>query len=207
VDWATVLPGIAALLARLTGLQTFERDSPPKFTDPVLKAKLEFAVTSCVAVGRDERRYTYDGTVVDPNARMVLTIDGNREFVLAVKCVSYDHTPLHSAEFFLERIYTKLSWPSSQAALNAVGISFTGAEKFVNVSANISDADRVFSLGVKDFRFLASVTDTVPPDPTDVSHFGDSPIGTIDHVQLTSVYLYGVDGNPLGKQVGPIVVP
>ncbi len=201
MDWATFLPALSALLAKLTGLQDFERDSPPKFTDPVLKAKLEFAVTSCIAVGRDERRYVYSPTDPDLNKRVTLTIEGNREFALTVKCISYDHSPLKSAEYYLERIYTKLSWPSSQQALNDAGMSFMHADNFINISQALSPEDRAFSMGVKDFHFLAAVVDVDSPDSA------DSPIGTIDEVELTSIYLFDVSGDPLGKQIGPVVIP
>jgi hypothetical protein len=201
--WDLILPGIGNLLGRLTGLQQFERDSPAKLTDTRLKAKLEFAVTACTSVGRDERRYVYDGTVTDPNARVKLTITGVRQFTLSVKCVSYDHSPMMAAEWHLERIYTRLSWPSSQQALNALGVSWTGAGTFTNLSTIQKAEDRVFSLGQKDLFFTALVEDSTPPV---AGYLGDSPIGTIDQVILTSVYLYGPDGQQLGKQIGPTTI-
>ncbi len=193
MNWDTILPGLATLLASLTGLQAFERDSPPKATDPKLKAKLEFAVTSCSTVGRDERRYTYVGGP-DPNASVTIAIHGNRQFTLGVKCISYDHSPTKAAEWFLERIYTRLSLPSSQAALNDLGVAWVGAAPFVNLSAVLRPEDRAFSLGQKDLFFTAAVTDQADSDP---------PIGTIDSVTLTSVYLYDVDGSQLAQQIGP----
>lgn len=201
--WDIILPGIAALLARLTGLQSFERDSAPKMTNAKAKAKLEFAVTACSTVGRDERRYTY-ATGPDLNATVTLVITGVRQFTISVKCVSYDHTPTKSAEWHLERIYTRLSWPSSQHALNAIGVSWVGAEKLVNLSsATGMSEDRVFSLGVKDFLFTALVEDSEPADASPVT--GDSPIGTIDTVEIKSVYLFDVDGSQLGKQIDLVV--
>ncbi len=201
MNWGTILPGISALLATLTGLQRFERDSPPKVTDSKLKAKLEFAVIACKGLGLDERIYTYDGDVVDPNARMVLTLRGYREFTLGIKCTSYDHGYTKSAEWHLERVYSRLSWPSSQKALNALGVAWVGAGSFQNLSGVMAPEDRVFSLGQKDFFFTAAVEETDAPDAS------DSPIGTIDHAILTSVYLYDEAGQALESQIGPVTVP
>jgi hypothetical protein len=197
MPWDTILSGIATVLATLTGLQKFERDSPPKITDPTLKAKLEFAVTACSTVGRDERRYIYTAGP-DPNATVAIELHGNRKFTLSVKCITYDHGYQNSAEWFLERIYTRLSLPSSQAALNAAGVSWMGAAEFHNLSSTLRPEDRAFSVGQKDLFFLAAVTETeVATDP---------PIGTIDSVILTSIYLSNVDGTHLGKQIGPTTI-
>lgn len=195
--WDQILPALATLLARLTGLQNFERDSPPKMTDPALKAKLEFAVIACSSIGRDERRYEYHQEISDPNARMLLTVEGTRQFTIAVKCISYDHSPMKSAEWFLERIYTKLSFPSSQAALNAVNVAWIGAASFQNLSSQLDASNRIFSVGQKDFFFTAGISDSNADDPG---------IGTIDAVVITSIFLHDVDGDPLGLQIGPVQI-
>lgn len=201
MNWAAILPAVRALLVKLTGLQVFERDSPPQMTNPALKAKLEFAVVGCSTVGRDERHYEYSSSDPDPNRRVTLTIRGVRQFTLQVKCTSYDHGPLVSAEYWLERVRTKLAWPSSQQALNAVGTSWTGCPgSYQNLSAVGKQEDRVWSVGVLDFQFTAAVIDSTPPDSA------DSPIGTIDSVELTSVYLRDSSGTPLAKQIGPDVI-
>lgn len=196
MNWALILPGLAALLAKLTGLQQFERDSPPKMTDPKLKAKLDYAVISCVAVGLDERRY-----VETSPGMMALSMYGQRQFALQVRCISYDHGPTMSAEYYIERIRSKLAWPSSQAAINALGCSWLPGGSFRNLSDTPVGEKRVFSIGAGDFSFLATIADSEAPDSA------DSPVPTIDHVIMTSVYLFGESGAPQAPQIGPDTVP
>lgn len=200
--WDLILPGLATLLASLTGLQAFERDSPPKVTDPKLKAKLEFAVTAVTAIGsEDEWRRVYNPSEPDPNKRVTTQVCGTRLLTLSVKCISYDHSPMNSAEWFLERIYTRLGFPSSCATLRGIDCAWVDSGSFVNLSASLRPEDRVFSVGQKDFMFTTAVNEIADGDPD-----YDGPMGTIDSVVLTSIYLYGVDGNPLTTQIGPTTI-
>ncbi len=195
--WDLILPGIATLLGTLTGLQRFEANAPIKVTDPKLKAKLDYRVLACTGLGRDERRWTHDPDETDPNLAMKLELCGVRQFTLSVKCLSYDAVPTKTAQWYLERVYTRLSLPSSQAALNALEVAWIGGGSYTDLSAAVSAEDRIFSIGSKDFMFTTAVTESDD----------DESIGTIDHAIVTSVYLYGTDGEPLGKQIGPVTIP
>ncbi len=188
--WDVILPGLSALLGKLTGLQVFEENSPQKATNAQLKAKLTFKVSSCVGLGEDEWRYTQHGAGPDQD----LTICGTRQFTLSVICEGYDAKATSAAYWYLERIYTRLSRPASNAALLALGVSWVDAGPFHNLSRPMGEGDRVFSIGQKDLMFTAVVNDS-DDDPADF------PITTIAEVQLYSNTLNGADGVPLTKQI------
>jgi len=190
MPWNTILPGLAALLASLTGLQITKTDMPQKVTDSTLKAQLEFRITSCVGIGEDEWRYVAD---TDPTQQH-LTICGHRAFTLQVKCTSYDATNTNMAPWYLERIYTRLSRPANLAAMDPLGVAWTDAGPTLDLGQVISEEERIFSIGVKDFMFTAVVNDA-DTDPA------DDPQATIQHVNLTSNTLNNVDGTPLPVQV------
>lgn len=188
--WDLILPGLSALLAGLTGLQITKTDMPQKVTDSALKAQLEFRITSCVGIGEDEWRYTADS---DPTQQH-LTICGHRAFTLQVKCTSYDATNTHMAPWFLERIYTRMSRPTSLDAMGTLGVAWIDAGPTFDLGQSSSEEERIFSIGVKDFMFTAVVNDA-DDDPA------DDPQPTIQHVNLTSNTLNNVDGTPLTRQV------
>jgi len=86
---------------------------------------------------------------------------------------------------------------------NNTALGVNGTETFSVAIVNskhavISEFDSsATAVGSLDFQFLAAIVDASPPDTA------DSPIGTIDSVILTSVYLYAVDGSHAGPQIGP----
>lgn len=186
--WDVILPGLAALLASLTGLQITKTDMPQKVTDSALKAQLEFRITACTGIGEDDWRYSADS---DPTQQL-LTVCGQRSFTLQVKCTSYDAANTSMAPWFLERIYTRLSRPASLAAMAALDVAWCEAGPTLDLGQSISEEERIFSIGVKDFMFTAAVND---------ADDADSPQATIQHVNLTSNTLNNVDGNPLTRQV------
>lgn len=188
--WDLLLPGLALLLGNLTGLSVTKADMPDKVTDSALKAQLSFRITSCTGIGEDEWRYVAD---TDPTQQHV-TISGHRLFTLSVKCESYDATNTFMAPWFLERIYTRLSRPSSIAALQALGVSWVDNGPTLDLSGVISEEERIFSIGQKDLMFTAVINDA-DDDAT------DDPMATIQHVNLTSNTLDNVNGVPLTKQI------
>lgn len=194
MNWQASLPGIAALFVSLTGLQTFDRDRPPQVTKSDKKAKLEFAVIACAAIGGDEYRYGAPGL----DGVMRLTISGTRAFTLSVRCTGFSHKYTESAIYYLERIYTRLMLPTSGATLRALGVSWVDAGSLVNLSSAFTEDDRVFSVAQKDFMFTGVVNELADTD---------NAAPYIEHVEIASVYLYGVDGAQLTKQIGPVVVP
>lgn len=176
-----LLPAIAALLGSLTGLDARDGGMPAGFTDPVLKAKLEYRVTAINGIGDDEWRYGDPGDGLEH-----LTICGTRKFTVSVRCESYDQSSNLSAQWYLERIYTRLSRPSALDALRAVDCCWIDSHSYVDLPT--PKDDRVWSIGVKDFVFTAAVNDSADDSAA------DSPITTIDTVQFVSQYLFQPDG-------------
>lgn len=199
MNWGALLTGISALLVKLTGLQVGDADNgDQKFTSTKKKGQLSFSIVSVKHIGRDDVRRVYDADDDD----LKITITGNREFILGVRFEGYDHNHgKHSAAWYLERIFTRLSRPDSVAALQAAGCSWVGVSPFINLNASISDEDRIFSRGQRDFSFLTAVNDA-----DDTPGYG----GFIETVELYSDTLDDVSGTPLAKQIsftGPPPAP
>jgi hypothetical protein len=195
VDWATILPGIQTLLVSVTGLRSANvgdaDEGKQKFISPVKKGQLSFKVISVRHIGRDETRL--EEVDVDGDIHLEETVCGNREFTLQLLFEGYDHAFTKFAEYYLERIFTKLSRRTSKTALAAVGVSWTGVTPFVNLSRVISNEDRVYSRGARDFTFLTAVNDH-DDDPSEWA-------GWIETVELYSNPLKDVSGDPASVQV------
>lgn len=218
MNWSTILPGIQALLVSITGLRSANvgdaDDGKQKFTSAVKKGQLSFKVVSVRHIGRDETRLEEVDVVTpgpsgpsgpEPDVHTIHleeTVCGNREFTLQLLFEGYDHSFSKSAEYYLERIFTKLSRRTSRAALDAVGCSWTGVTPFVNLSKVVSNEDRVYSRGARDFTFLTAVNDH-DDDPSEW-------VGWIETVELYSNPLNDVSGDPASVQVsftGPPPAP
>lgn len=204
MNWSTILPGIQALLVSITGLRSANVGDADggnqKFTSTVKKGQLSFKVVSVRHIGRDETRL--EEVDVAGDIHLEETVCGNREFTLQLLFEGYDHNFTKSAEYYLERIFTKLSRRTSRAALDAVGCSWTGVTPFVNLSKVVSNEDRVFPRGARDFTFLTAVNDH-DDDPSEW-------VGWIETVELYSNPLNDVSGDPASVQVsftGPPPAP
>lgn len=195
--FATTLPALALLMTRLTGLQMVEeRDSPQKVVDPQKKGKLQYIVMGCKPVGQDEIRYTYNsGTNT-----MDVVVLGMRRLTVTARFEGYDHRPGQDALFYLERLGTRMSWPSSVQALQDVGLSLIERTSFINLSRVYEDSDRRWSIGQKDFIFNFLLEE--PPGAD------DTPVSWIQTVIWASDTLDDVDGLPLDRQIsGTVVAP
>jgi hypothetical protein len=200
MKWGTILPGIQALLVKLTGLAAVnvgELDvGDQKFTSSKKKGQISFSIISVKSIGNDELRYAFDPDA-DENESMSVTVCGNREFTLGIRFEGFDHGFERAAAWYLERIFTRLSRPASAAALRAVECSWVGASPFVNLNATISDEDRIFSRGQRDFSFITVVNDA-DDDPADIGGF-------IETVELYSDTLDITPGTPAGLQIDTLI--
>lgn len=190
--FAQMLNGFAALATQLTGLQIVQAHMPVKATDPIKKGRLEYRVIACRPISKvtDEIRYAFDtGTNT-----LVMTSEGMREITIQTKFIGYDNRPTQDALFYLERLGDRLAWPSSVTALQALDMALVARESFIDLSRVISAEDRVGSIGVKDFRFNAVVTEA-PDNPT------DNPTNWIEVLEFYSAPLLDVDGNPSPHQI------
>lgn len=199
MDWNSLLAGIAALIARLTGLQICDVDGVQPFTDPALKGKLSFKVTSAHRVGDHEIRYgtktiTPEATEEDPDPEpyeiLVASVCFHREFTLTVTFEGYDQTADNDAIFYLEEIDARFGFPSAHETLLGLNCSLVSAER--SFKTPFISEGRVFSCGKKDFVFLAVVN-----EEDDAG--GD--VGYISQVTIDSMYLRTPDGVPSKSQV------
>jgi hypothetical protein len=188
MNWDILLPGIASVLGVLTGLDVRDLGAPPGFTDPVRQAKLEYRVIACSGIGQDEYRYAYDAGA----DTMRLTLSGVRKFTVAVRCEGYDQGSARGAQWYLERIYTRLNLPNVNDYFDSLNVAWIDAGPYVDLPTEKDN--RLFSVGSKDFVFTTSVNESA-------DGLGDpllpvaSPVPYIQSVQFVSQYLYAADGS------------
>ena len=191
-DFKTMLEGFANLTQQLTGLQPVHAHMPSKVIDPQKKGRLEFRVIGCRPVNShsDELREEFDAG----QNLLIITAVGLRYLTIQVKFIGYDHRPTQDALFYLERLGDRLSWPSSHAALRALDMGLVLRGAFIDLSKVISAEDRQGSVGVKEFNFMAAVSEVI-------DNPADSPSSWIETVEFASDTLDDEAGDPLGLQI------
>lgn len=164
IDWATLQPGLQALVATLTGLavgdvtwsgakQTFA--AQPKFAKAELQAFGNRSVGTLDALTWDE--LTADGP-------MVQTALGVRELTLRVKVTCYDQRPGFTARNYLEMLRDRLPWDSARDSLAALSLGFQSVLSLTDLSTPADS--HVASVGAIDVRLNVATTDR---DPTQYS--------------------------------------
>lgn len=124
MDLATIEPALCALAAALTGVTAaccvFENAPRPMSPDGRV---VILSWVSRASVGQDGLRWDY-AAADDPLDEMTPTVQGSREARLqfAVEVIA-DQRPGRSAAALAEHARTRLSRPSSRAALEAVGLA------------------------------------------------------------------------------------
>lgn len=191
-DLATMLPGLAALMTKLTGVRVEERDAPQKQQDPLARGKLQYVVTGCMPIGRDEIRYL--DNPADAGATLLETVFGLRKLTVQVRFEGSDHRPGQDALFYLERLGTRIRLPSATTTLSDLGLALQSIETFHDISRVQSAEDRRNSVGYKDFIFTGLLIET--PATGD-----DNPVGWIEVVHFFSNTLKNEAGTPNPEQI------
>lgn len=160
MDLATIEPALLAWAAAVTGV---EASCVVWENAPRVQYNTHLVTLSWVSsreVGTDETVWAYDAAAESALTEMTPTVRGQRAAVLQLSVEGYDHTAGTTARAILERARTRLQWPSSLAALRAVGLAWAGAGSVVaadyrgandrwvsralldvNLNANASEAD------------------------------------------------------------------
>jgi hypothetical protein len=178
--------GLNALFARLSGLPTSV--TKPKSAGTVYAmgpdmTRLVWQVTDIDSIGMDELRTEYDPDLEiegdtyepdpeDPGARLggvVYTACGPRSYTieLRVECENQDV----EARPFLQRVRDKISLPSAQRELYALGLGFREAGPILDASFDDDDG-RTVSVYVCELFFNAAAS------------VDDDPVTTIESIQL-----------------------
>lgn len=125
MDLATIEPAIAALAAAVTGLPAAAcvwANAPRPLAGGAL-ALVFLSWVSRTGVGQDGTTWAYAADA-DPMQEMTPSVQGSREARLQIAVEVYaNQTPGANAAHYTERARTRLSRPSSRAALEAVGLA------------------------------------------------------------------------------------
>jgi hypothetical protein len=193
-DFKTMLEGFAKLAIQLTGLSPAgisQAHMPPKVLDPRKHGRLEFRVIGCRPVNSNSDEFTEE---FDSGLNKIrVTSHGIRILTIQVKFIGEDQRPTQDALFYLERLGDRLVWPPSLAALKALDMGLQTRGSFLDLSQVFSAEDRQGSIGVKEFIFIASVSEEITGT--------DFPLSWIQTVTFTSNKLNDVDDTPADPQI------
>jgi hypothetical protein len=179
MDIATIEPALCALAASITGLPAaaciFE-NAPRPFA-PVLCL---LSWISRIGRGQDGTRWTY-AAATDPLSEMTPTVEGLREAHLQIAVeVLADQRPGYNAASVIEHARTRLSRPSSLAALEAVGLALAPPVGPAT-QADYSADSHIVSRSLFDLHLNAMATET------------DTTTSYIDSADIEGT-VYGPDG-------------
>ncbi len=177
-DWSTLQTELPALIAALMEIPCDWRKQPRKMQQGAHASLDALAPT---ALGVDDVRWADVG---DPATGVQATVVGQRELTLQVSVWSPQQTLGSSARVYLERLRTRLRWPSTKETLRDLGLALVRIETVVDVDP-VEDG-RVRSMSTMDVRIAYGASET------------DAEIPYIEDARITSTF-----SNAAGDQLGP----
>jgi hypothetical protein len=174
IDWATVEPGLCALVTSITGIACEHPDGKRSLVSPATGCVATSIVYAITPQGTDERQMLPAPDEDQPWANpwggepgdLIECVVGLREVTWRVKFEAYDATPGRAAQAHAERLRTRMSFSSSAAALEALGFGLLRAEPTTYVPEPRSQRTRPFAF--VDFRLSVydAEADTANPYKT-----------------------------------------
>lgn len=163
LDFAEIQTELPALFEALMGISCNWRDQAVPFVDGP-QAFLD--VLAPAAVGVDDLRWSEVGVdAEDPTLPDTIqaTMVGNREMTIQVT-VWNDRQPLDvSARYYLERLRTRLRFPSTLEAMRALGLAQVRTEAMIDLDP--TEDGRVMSQTSMDLRLAYVVAETDDAQP------------------------------------------
>ena len=191
MDLATIEPAIQDWIAKLTDiarpLVVWENQPRPASQTGTI-ATLSWV--SSTGWGTDERR-----DEVDLHGNLVPLIVGQRAMTFQVTIETHDQRPGYTARNYLERARDRFWWPSGQAILAAVNVSFISSPGVRTLDA--PRGQRMMSLAALEIKFGATV----------VTRDVDGGSSTIEHALVTSHLEQGGTELPAGLQLHNARIP
>jgi|GEM_PF-6952571 len=157
MDFAALAPGLLDVAASLTGVPRTccQWQNEPRVQHNGSLVLLRHV--SEVSVGVDAVDYAFAANA-DPLLEMTPTVSGNRVLVVQIDVEVHNQLPGVNAHALVSRARTRLRWPSTLAALEALGLALVGAEQVV-VTDYEDDNGRMISRRSMDVRFNAVATE------------------------------------------------
>jgi len=136
VDLEAIEPALCTLVAACLGLTgddalCVQMENAPRVRSNGRRALLSWVSTGNVGGATDEERWSYTADA-DPLAEMRVTLRGPRALRLQVSVETLDQRPGHTARALAETARGRFAFPSSRAALSAVGLAFVRATDVTN---------------------------------------------------------------------------
>lgn len=184
-DWTTLETRLPALFGELLGIPCHWRAQPQKMQQGASAVIDLLAPTS---IGVDDLRWT---DVADPTTGAITgvqaTIVGQRELTLQVSVWSPSQKLGSSARMYLERLRTRLRWPSTLATLKELGLAHVRTEGVVDIEPE--QDNRVRSGAALDVRLAYAASEA------------DVAIPYIETARVQSVSVRNAAGDPLPASV------
>lgn len=181
VDFATLKPALAVVVATLTGLQPRDVEQQDGANSFVGKVKARYSLIGWASLGVDDSLMSRTDDTSQPfgsvpfggaSAPLVETVSGRRTFTLRIKIVCYDHTGGTEAETYLERARTRLRWRSITQALNTIGVGYDRVLSYGLL--NDTTDDRISSTAYLDVAMSIHVRETDPTEYASIDNI-DAP--------------------------------
>lgn len=182
-SFSTLQTSLPALFATLLGIPCDWADQP-RGLHP--SARAELAIFGETALGMDERRWQTvpGGTEVEDTVQA--TVTGQRLFTLSITAWSPSQKLDESARFYLERLRLRLSFPSTVATLDGLGLGLIDTLPIHKIDPD-ENARRV-SMAVLDVRLSHAQSES------------DAPIESINEAHVLAQYVTHADGTHAGAQ-------
>lgn len=157
MDLAAIEPGLLAWASALTGVELAccLWENAPRVQHNGQLVLLRWV--SEVGVGVDAIDYAYAPNA-DPLLEMTPTVSGNRVVVVQLDVEVHDQSSGVNAHALASRARTRLRWPSSLDALEALDLALVGAEQIVVTDYELDG--RFVSRRTMDVRLNASSRET-----------------------------------------------
>ena len=178
MDFATVQSELPAAIETLVGIPCQWRTQPRQM---VLGAVATLDVLAPSSLGVDDVSWANVG---DPDLTHVeATITGYRELTLQVSVWSDKQTLAESARCYLERLRTRLRFPTALETLRGLDLAHVRTEAIVDVDP--TEDGRIRSMATMDVRLGYAVSET------------DEPIPFIEQARIRSEFFRDAAGDPL----------
>lgn len=152
----TMRVGLKTLAANLGGLDAYWEDQQRPYINPSTRAALLLSLGPSNPIGRDEIRSDWDAS--RDHAEWQDTAVGIRRLPWRIKCYGFEETDAKVAQFYLERIRTRLRWMSTVRALNALSLSRANTGQVTDLSVPVDD--RMTSIAFLDIGLNAVFQET-----------------------------------------------
>ncbi len=162
IDWTNIKPGMLALFAKMSGLQTLWIDKRRPVVDPKQQAWVLLRVRTEEEIGISDRRYV-DLNVAAPAPTLREERNGMSRVSFDVRVESFRHEDDRFAFNAVSRIRSRLFFKTNLATLRALDVAVQRASQAIDLTGVMQD-DRVVSVATLDLQTTVAFCEVAGDD-------------------------------------------